>query len=1120
MQRPGSSLFWQAVLIATTLSCSSSSNVPGSSAGPAGGDASGSASVGNREAVASAEQTSFAALGAGPVASAAMVYPTVAADQPAPPLSLTAADGTGLRLLSLDARAVVEGPLAFTELRLRFENPLDRVMEGRFAITLPDGATISRLAMRLDTGWQEAEVVERQAARRAYEDFLHRRQDPALLEKEAGNEFRARIFPIPARGTKDIIISYSQALEGDVYRLPLRGLPAIDHLRVSALLGQGAAAGKGAGKALTYRPMVMEERGVAPARDFEAAVPAGIAGLQSGNLVAVRVRPRLRSEGERMERLTVLFDTSASRAPGFAGQVERLGALVLALREAHGEDLALTVGAFDQAVTEVYQGPASGFGVAHLDMLLARRPLGASDLHAALTWAGQAGAAGGRVVVFSDAIPTLGPTEGDALRDAVAGMAGQVARLDFLLSGGIRDAAMAGRLARGILPRDGVVLDADGKPAAALARRLGQSTVSGVKVGIEGAAWVWPDTLDGMQPGDEALVFADLGAPRAAALSGPLAVALSGPSAVVEETLSVPLVRVARPLLERAAVGAHIAMLEARRDAAGDGADAATRRAAIAREIVALSTEYRVLSDLTALLVLESEADYARFGIDRRALADIMTVGDKGIQVVQRRAPVLMIARPEPAKPVRQEKNELAKKRARADAPGARGASSGGAPEADDEMASEMKADEADMPGGVEGGVVGGVAGGVIGGEAGGAAAPSRSAPNDMEMEEAVAEPAAATEEREEQRAAPSAPPPPPRSAPQQEIRRRVGRADGEAMDTRHFRSSESSRLMAEEKPQGPPPYTGKLAEIMAMLASGERADAEQAVARALRWRNEDAGDVMALVALGEALEALGQRHLAARVYGSIIDLFPSRADMRRFAGERLERLGEAGAGVAADSYAKGVAQRPDHLTGHRLLAYALLRLGRHAEAFDAALGGLAREYPSNRFAGGKRILREDLGLIAAAWIRHAPAERAAIEARLNTAGAELATEPSLRFVLNWETDANDVDFHIHDGKGGHAYYSSKELPSGGALYADVTTGYGPECFAIPGQPQAYPYRLRIHYYSRGPMGYGMGKLEIVEHDGRGNLRFEQRPFIVMNDGAYVDLGTVQGAQDSAQLAR
>src|SRR5262249_31798665 len=125
--------------------------------------------------------------------------------------------------------------------------------------------------------------------------------------------------------------------------------------------------------------------------------------------------------------------------------------------------------------------------------------------------------------------------------------------------------------------------------------------------------------------------------------------------------------------------------------------------------------------------------------------------------------------------------------------------------------------------------------------------------------------------------------------------------------------------------------------------------------------------------------------------------------------------------------------------------------------------------------------------------------------------GVEIPTKPSLRFVLVWETDANDVDFHIRDAKGGHAWYSHQKLESGGELYADVTTGYGPECFTIEGKPTAYPYRLSIHYYSRGPMGYGMGKLQVIEHDGRGGLRFEERPFVVMNDRAYVDLGEVAG---------
>ena len=93
------------------------------------------------------------------------------------PVSLTAADGTGLTLVSLRARATIGDPLAFTELALTFENPNDRVLEGTFRITLPERASVSRFAMKIGDEWQEGEVVELQAARRAYEDFLHRRQD-------------------------------------------------------------------------------------------------------------------------------------------------------------------------------------------------------------------------------------------------------------------------------------------------------------------------------------------------------------------------------------------------------------------------------------------------------------------------------------------------------------------------------------------------------------------------------------------------------------------------------------------------------------------------------------------------------------------------------------------------------------------------------------------------------------------------------------------------------------------------------------------------------------------------------------------------------------------------------
>src|SRR5690349_16759467 len=155
-----------------------------------------------------------------------------ALEQQEAPWSLTASDGSGLVLTRIDARAVYQGPLAMTELHLYFHNPEARIREGTFAITLPAGAAVSRFAMENDGQWMEAEVVEKQQARRAYEDFLHRKQDPALMEKGAGNQFTARVFPIAPKSVKHVVVSFSQELPGERYILPLRGLPKVAQLDV------------------------------------------------------------------------------------------------------------------------------------------------------------------------------------------------------------------------------------------------------------------------------------------------------------------------------------------------------------------------------------------------------------------------------------------------------------------------------------------------------------------------------------------------------------------------------------------------------------------------------------------------------------------------------------------------------------------------------------------------------------------------------------------------------------------------------------------------------------------------------------------------------------------------
>jgi hypothetical protein len=293
----------------------------------------------------------------------------------------------------------------------------------------------------------------------------------------------------------------------------------------------------------------------------------------------------------------------------------------------------------------------------------------------------------------------------------------------------------------------------------------------------------------------------------------------------------------------------------------------------------------------------------------------------------------------------------------------------------------------------------------------------------------------------------------------------------------------------------------------MKLLQAGKK---DEALRAARAWREEQPGDVLALLLLAEVL-ATSDPEEAARALGAIIDLFPARTDLRRAVGARLDKLttSKTAQALAIDTWNKSVEQRPDHPQSHRGLAWSLARAGRWEEAFAAIENAVAQKYRSDSFRGVDRIVREDLGLIAAGWKANG-GNAQAIDARLKKAGGTKANGPSLRFTLWWETDSNDVDFHIRDAKKNHAYYSQPQLASGGMLYADVTTGYGPECFTIEGSKRAAPYALSAHYYSRGPMGFGLGTMLVIDHDGKGHFTFTDRPFVIMVDGAFVDLGTVR----------
>jgi tetratricopeptide (TPR) repeat protein len=1043
---------------------------------------------------------------------------------PAPPMQLTSSDGQGLTLTKLQARAVLDGPLALTELHLTFHNDEARQRQGTFEIVLPPGAQVSRFAMKNPSGWMEGEVVEKQQARRVYEDFLHRKQDPALLEQDQGNRFSARVFPIPPSADKELIVSYSQTLVDAraPYLLPLRGLPRLGTLTIRAFVhGTGAtqpAPGGSLGATVgAVQTVQVDKTDWQPDADFEVSGQTAAvqeATLRHDNLALARIVLPGTQEAAKLERVVLLVDTSASQVLAWEQLLARTQQ-VLELIAKDGGDVAVV--AFDQTASEVVSGSAKAIGESVAGVLRKRGALGASDLQAGLAAAAKAAERWkqpARLILLGDGMATAGEVDPSALAKQVSAMSTAFSRLDAVPVTPARNQPLLQALTTAGLSTSGLVLDGSQGPDAI--GDLRTATLGQLQVSVPGAEWVWPQTLAGKRAGEAVLVYADLPKDK------PMQVVLSG---AAPYQVTPPERAAAKPLLERAWVGARIERLLI---ASGSDPDL---QAAMRAQAIALSVKHRVLCPETALLVLESESDYTRYNIPRTALAEILTVSPEGVAVLEpRKDPFVAL---QPAAP------RAAK-------------SAGGAPVG---SATRLFADEDNDPG------------------EGGQAVPS-AAGSQRDQPSAAAAPSAEPEAEEKMAAREEAAPPPPmrQAAPalaeaQEEASERAigngsrgmgfrgtgsggggdgpgprglgiaapsGRGSAIARDEEDRDSQRERRPFRPDRMPRPEPrpdpddtgdlgeirkairdqsaLTGPFADITNLLRKGNKQPALQA---AMDWRTKAPTDVLALVALGHALKANGYDKDAARAYGSIIDLFPMRADLRRFAGNLLETLGKDFRAVAIDTYQKAQKDRPDHPSVHIMLATALLQDGKALEALDVLEAGLQAQRRSGNFSGSERIMMELMGIAAASHLASVPeADRAAaatkLQARLSKYNVTAATEPSVRFVLTWETDANDVDFHIVDKKDGHASYRQMHLDSGGELFADITTGYGPECFAV-NKPKAFPYQLFAHYYAMGPMGYGMGRVQVLRHDGKGKLTVDERPFVIMKDQAWVDLGVIKG---------
>ncbi|RKI00401.1 VIT domain-containing protein [Corallococcus sp. AB038B] len=588
------------------------------------------------------------------------------------------------RYQPLKARAVrvvtyIQGSRARTVVDHLFENDSGRSLEGTFYYPLPGGATVAGFALysgavAVDTpslfqspdllpplgddsaeserlsasappsargakrSWgdiQEARVVEQKRAREVYEDVVRRNVDPALLEWSGASTFSARVFPLPPKSLKRVVIAYEQTLLFDGTRMRYTWpLPpnAGKELRVTARIHvdprqaseitvqpeTGAKGSKGEAWQVYDFPKLAGDGALGVAlkprgEDADILVGADDAGLPGHAFHArVRLPERLTSgaEGPPTGRAVLVVDTSLSAEDGNAWAIQAATLRALLEKDPTLKEYAVLL--FDVRPRWLH-GP--GFrtndaanrqaSFAELERVFLE---GASHVDGALEELDRAGrewlkpsAAGERVTAFllSDGNITWGQSRVDALLSRHPCVE-SLRWVTYRFGEAAVNTELFDALARSSGGRVVTVLSAAEVDAAAKAHRAASVVLSRVSV-------VGADVKDLVVAGRPRLVFPGQELQVAGRLPGKGDAALevvtqAGTGA--ERTLRIPLpVDVNSAFAPRAWAELFVSQLVSLDDERLD------------RMIVALSQHYRLANARASMLVLESEGDYTRYAV-------------------------------------------------------------------------------------------------------------------------------------------------------------------------------------------------------------------------------------------------------------------------------------------------------------------------------------------------------------------------------------------------------------------------------------------------------------------------------------------------------------------------
>ncbi|RJP37453.1 MAG: VWA domain-containing protein [Desulfobacteraceae bacterium] len=123
--------------------------------------------------------------------------------------------GGVLEIREHDVKVTINNGIAVTDVTQVFLNTENRQVEALYTFPVPRGASVANFSMWINGKEMIGEVVEKNRAREIYDSYKQKRQDPGLLEQVDYKTFEMRIFPINAGAEQKVQISYYQELDMD-----------------------------------------------------------------------------------------------------------------------------------------------------------------------------------------------------------------------------------------------------------------------------------------------------------------------------------------------------------------------------------------------------------------------------------------------------------------------------------------------------------------------------------------------------------------------------------------------------------------------------------------------------------------------------------------------------------------------------------------------------------------------------------------------------------------------------------------------------------------------------------------------------------------------------------------